>query len=142
MADRKDQRGRRVIVDALFDFLQGPEEDVRDVPMDKVLKDLDKAGLDPAPLVRMMHEGLRASQVKDDLRSAKAERERIRRLLSERTAGHYTGQDLRKRILEILGSNPQLALSYRKFEEADEADLNSLLEDLNLLEGFGDEDAQ
>jgi hypothetical protein len=138
MADREDQPSRRDLADALFDFVQGPEEDVRDVPMDKVLEDLREEGLDPAPLVKMMREGLRAARVADDLRKASAERERIKRLLSERTTGHYTGHDLKKRILEILGPNPRLSFAYRKFEEVDEADLDSLLKDLDLLEGLSD----
>jgi hypothetical protein len=142
MPDRENKGSRRELADALFDFVQGPEEDVRDVPMDKVLDDLRETGLDPAPLAKMMREGLRASRAADDLRKARAERERIKRLLSERTAGHYTRQDLRKRILEILGANPKLSVAYRKFEEVDEADLDSLLKDLNLLEGLSDQDAR
>ncbi len=110
--------------------------------MDKVLKGLREAGLDPAPLAKMMRERLRASRATDDLRRARVERERIKRLLSERTAGHYTGQDLKRRILEILGPNPNLSVAYRKFEEVDEADLDSLLKDLDLLESLSDEDAQ
>jgi hypothetical protein len=56
---------RRELGDAPPEFVQGPEEDVRDVPMDKVLSDLRETGLDPAPLAKMMREGLRASQVAD-----------------------------------------------------------------------------
>lgn len=142
MADHEKKKIRLELADALFDFVQGPEEDVRDIPLDKVQDDLRGTGLDPAPLAKMMREGLRASQAADDLRKAGAERERIKRLLSERTAEHYTGQDLKKRILEILGANPKLSVAYRKFEEVDEADMDSLLHDLNLLEGLSDSDAR
>jgi hypothetical protein len=142
MPDRENKGIRRELADALFDFVQGPEEDVRDVPMDKVLGDLRKEGLDPNPLTKMMREGLRESRAADDLRKARVERERIKQLLSARTAEHYTSQDLKKRILEILGPNPTLSIAYRKFEEVDEADIDSLLKDLNLLEGLSDKDAR
>ena len=140
MADEGTPKVQETALDLLLDFLQGPEEDVREVPIETVREDLNRRGIDPAPLVRMIRERLGAAHAREALARARAEREKIQRLLAERVQKQYAGEDLRQRVLEILGSNPALAPAYRKFESAPEADIESLLDDLDFLEGIEDTD--
>ncbi len=128
------------MVEALFDFVQGPEEDVRAMPIEKVLNELKKRGLDPDPLVAFVDGQLAAARAADALRKARTARERIALLIAKRPVGKDKSTDWKKKLLEILASTPTLALVYRKFEEAPEADLESLLEDLNLLENLQNKD--
>jgi hypothetical protein len=124
------------MVEALFDFVQRPEEDVRAIPIEKVLNELKKRGLDPDPLVAFVHEKLAATRAEETLREARTARERIALLIAKRPVGKDKSTDWKNKLLEILASTPALAPVYRKFEEAPGADLESLLEDLNLLENL------
>jgi hypothetical protein len=129
------------LVEALFDFVQGPEEDVRAMPIAKVLNELKKRDLDPDPLVAFVHERIAAARAEETLREARTARERIALLITRRPVGTEKRADWKNKLLEILASTPSLAPVYRKFEEAPEADLESLLEDLNLLENLKDNNA-
>jgi hypothetical protein len=140
MPENRVPRTAIEIVEALFDFVQGPEEDVKAMPIGKVLNELKRRNLDPDPLVALVHERLAAARAEETLRVAKAARERIAQLIANRPVEKEKGTDWKKRLMDILASSPALAPVYRKFEEAPEADLESLLEDLNLLENLKNND--
>ncbi len=51
MNDERAPKNATEMLADLCDSLQGPEEDVRDIPMEQVLKELKRAKLDSDPIV-------------------------------------------------------------------------------------------
>ena len=144
MSDDKVPKRRFGALESLYEFLEGPEEDVTTMLLERILKELERENLDPAPLVRMVRERLTAARAAEDIARARQERTRIDRLRSQGSETKPTG-DLRDRarlIMEGLsGPQRQLAAAYyRKFEEATESDLESMLRDLELLERMSQND--
>jgi len=77
------------------------------------------------------------TKAQDRLRDAEMIRERIKQLF--RTEKQRQGppfEDLRRKILELIGPKPELAALYRNFEEVTEADMESMIEDLDLIDNI------
>lgn len=143
MADEKGRKSDSRILESLYEFLEGVPEDVGSLPIDRVLKDLKKAGIDTAPLLSLVRDRLAAARAVEILASAREERARIDELARGRSVTE--GSSLRERArsgLEALSSKrPELAAAYwRKFDSASDADLESVLEDLALLDQLKNED--
>ena len=147
MPEDNPRKSASKILEDLYEFLEGPAEDVASVPIERVLKDLKKDDVDPAPLVRLVRERLAATLAAEVLAKARVERARISSLAGQRFSGE-TSASLRDRALRGLQGlstrQPEFAAAYwRKFESASEADLESIVTDLALLDqldkGDGDE---
>ncbi len=137
------RKRRRGALEGLYDFLEAREEDVTSIPLERVLKDLKKDRLDPAPLVDMVQERLAKAQAAETLMRAREERRRLDALRS-RPSPVTTIEGVRERARRVLAmlSGPQLeaaAVFHRKLEEATDADVQSMLDDLELLEQLGPE---
>lgn len=130
MINDKSPQSSTEALENLYDFLQGPEVDVRTLPIEEVRKELKANHIDVAPLFSEVQKRLAAER----LRIARAKRERIEALLARLSPAPIAGQGLKERILGLLRDKPQLAVEYRKFETASEADLEGLLDDLGVLE--------
>lgn len=147
MPEDKAPKSGSKILENLYEFLEGPAEDVRSVPIERVLKDLKKDNVDPGPLMQLVRDRLAAARATEVLAKARAERARIGGLASQRISGEAS-PSLRDRALRGLqglsARKPEAVAAYwRKFESASEADLESILTDLALLDqldkGDGDE---
>lgn len=137
MPEEKAPRTATELVEALLDFIDGPEKDVKEIPLDIVLSDLRAKGIDPAPLIGLVREKLAKAKSQDILHEARAKRERferIRLLITERSKQKLPSEELKRRLSEILGPQPNFAAVYRKFEKATEADIGSFFDDLLLLD--------
>jgi hypothetical protein len=132
------------ILEDLYEFLEGSIEDVRSVPIERVLKDLKRDNVDPAPLVQVVRDRLNAARAAEVLAKARAERARIGGLAGLRISGEASSS-LRDRALRGLqglsARNPESVAAYwRKFESASDADLESILSDLALLDQIDRDD--
>lgn len=133
------------ILKSLNSFLLGPEEDVTLLPAEQVQGYLKSEGIDSAPLVTQVRQRIAKLKAEQELADAREKRLRFASDINPTTNADFS-PSLRDRIrgmIEMLTpENPELAAVYfRKFEESAEEDLESLLEDLTLLEKMGDEDA-
>lgn len=133
------------ILKSLNNFLLGPEEDVTLLPSEQVQGYLKSEGIDPALLVNQVRQ--RIAKLKAERELAEAREKRLKFANNVRPATVADSSPILKekirKMLELLKpSNPELAAVYfRKFEESAEDDLESLLDDLTLLENMEEEDA-
>jgi hypothetical protein len=144
MSNDKEQFKASDILRELHELLQEPEQNVIAMPLKDVQAELIRRGIDTGPLLKRLKQQLAKAHANTELSMARSQREdALRRLKS--LAGKLTGAPsaLRERILSTLGNlsveNPTVAAAYfSKFEEASNADLQSLLDDLNLLDESDD----
>lgn len=134
------------ILKSLNSFLLGPEEDVALLPADQVQGYLKSEGIDPAPLVNKVRQRIAKLKAERELTEAREKRLKIAANNVKPAIHEDSSTSLREKIrgmIEMLKpSHPELAaVYYRKFEESVEDDLESLLEDLALLEKMEAEDA-
>jgi hypothetical protein len=144
MPEHAGRKGGRGALERLYDFLEAREEDVTSLPLERVLKDLKKDRIDPAPLVDMVQEYLAKAQAAETLMRAREERRRVD-ALRPRVSAVTTIEGLRERARRVTAtlSGPQLeaaAVFHRKLEGATDADVQSMLDDLELLEKLGQQD--
>lgn len=138
---RKPPETTSELLDVLTDFLSetSEEEDLA-----QIRQELREAGINAdevvSNMVNMVHDRLAEHKL------AKARRQRLLTLHKMKQRGEISDQatDLKTVIMERIRSlahgNQQLAQAYfRKFDNATEEDLKSLLEDLDKLEHWGDE---
>ena len=142
MAKKKTPKNASEILKALHEFILGPEEDVTTIPREKIQADLKAEGLNPAPLVARVREKLNKMKAEEELTRARNQR---KYLLDLRGKMPKSPLALKEQILEhlrsLLANRPEMASAYfRKFEEANEADMRSLLEDLAMLDEMGKDD--
>lgn len=134
------------VLRSLHEFVVGPEEDFKEMPIEQVNEYLKSEGIDPVPLVT--HVRQRIAKLKAEQELAQAREKRMN--YSQKTSSHsdqisLTG--LRDMVQEMIQSltagNPAMASVYfRKFEEASDDDLESLLEDLSLLDEMARDDVK
>jgi hypothetical protein len=148
MAEGKSPKNAAELLKALHEFVLEPEaEDVTAMSAEEVQTALKAEGMDPIPLVRHVRERLAKIKAQEELSRAYAERHQLlRRLQWYREQLVRTPSRVKEQILErlnhVLTSQPSVAQAYfRKFEETNEADMSSLLEDLMMLDEMGNDHA-
>ena len=134
------------VLRSLHEFVVGPEEDFKKMPIEQVNEYLKSEGIDPVPLVNHVRQRIAKLKAEQELAQAREQRINYAQKLS------FYGEkislaDLRDRIQETIQSltsgNSELASVYfRKFEEASDSDLESLLEDLSMLDEMAGNDVQ
>lgn len=127
-----------LVVDDLYDFLEGPEINVRELSIEAIHKELQDRKIDTKPLKLFIQQQLSTER----LRTAHKKRmELLKSINVEKPSivGRFT--DVKKRLQEYLQDNPQIAVAYRNMEDAPDADIESLMEDLRLLEDLNNNDA-
>lgn len=144
MAEKGNSKSAKEILKSLFDFVEGPEEDVRTIPLEKVIKDLKKEGIDPNPLIKNVRDKIASAKAEQIMSKASVERQRISQLPLTPIA-NVLGSSVKDRALSALKqlsiSQPTLANAYaRKLDKFTDADFISMLEDLALLDSIQDED--
>lgn len=125
--DKSPQSSKKAL-DNLYDFLQGPELDVRTFSIDEVSKELKEEKIDVTPLLTFVQKRLASER----LRIARDKRAKIDAFISLHNRNASGGDGLRERILKLLSGKPEMAIAYRKFVEASDDDLEGLLEDLEI----------
>ena len=144
MPDDKEQFKASDILRELHELLQEPEQNVIAMPLKDVQAELIRRRIDTAPLLKRVKQQLAKAKADAELTLARNQREdalhRLKLLTCKLTG---TPSALRERILSTLGKlsvgNPSVAAAYfNKFEEASDADFQSLLDDLNLLDESDD----
>jgi hypothetical protein len=148
MAERNTPKNAAELLKALHEFVLEPEEeDITSLPPEKVQPALKAEGIDPTPLVCHVRERLSKMRAQDELSRARTERHQLLdRLQSYREQLVSTPSRVKEQILErlnhLLTTQPSVAQAYfRRFEETSEADMNSLLQDLKMLDEMGNDHA-
>jgi hypothetical protein len=140
MPDEKQQPDASDILRSLHESVQAPEQDISAMPLKDVQAELSRRGLDTAPLLAQIKEHLAKTRAAIELSAARTQRDQCLQKLREvqiKLSGFST--QVRQRVVSVLSdlsaSNPTVAAAYfSKFENASEADLQSLLDDLSLLD--------
>jgi hypothetical protein len=140
MPDEKRDPNAADILRGLHEFIQKPEEDVAAKPLEEIRAELKRRGIKTAPLIARTKELLAKAKANVELAAARDERGRSLEQLKmlQGKLGNVSAE-LRERALSALSmlssKNPTAAAAYfSKFEKASDADLQSLLDDLNLLD--------
>lgn len=134
------------VLRSLHEFVIGPEEDVTKMPIEQVNEYLKSEGIDPVPLVTHVRQRIAKLKAEQELAQAREQRMNYAQRLSS-ASGKVSLTGLRDKVQEMIQGlttgNPELASVYfRKFEEASDDDLESLLEDLSMLEEMAADDAK
>ena len=139
MAEKKGANTPRKDLEQVFDFMEGCENDELTKPIDEVRDELQRDGLDSTQLKRFARERLLEIRAADKLQRARAERYRLDRLrLSITAAKRERGPQLREQVGRLLQGlsahkSPQAEVLFRKFKNATDDDLLSLLDDIEFL---------
>ena len=132
MGDGKPETACQMM-EALGDFVFGEEPDFRTMPSKEVSAFLSEHGLDVEPVSKAVASALAASRDRLDLEIA-----RQKRLgLVSKAGAIPPRRGLREHLLaqiEAIAGSSRSAVYARKFEDAPDADLESLLEDFEFLE--------
>lgn len=143
MPDEKPPTPATDAVKALARLLHEPE--IENEPRAQIQAELKSAGIDTAALMKNVREKIGQAKARQRLAAAQ---ERRRKLLSKvtqlKTMASESGARLREHVKELLdaefGGQQQAAVLFRKFEEAKDEDLQTLLDDIVLLDDTDDED--
>ena len=142
MPDDKQYHKASDILRALHDFVREPEEDVAKKPLKDVQSELKRRGIDTGPLIADLRQQLAKAKANAELVAARSKRESAigTRLKTIQSKIDAAPEALRKRWLKLLTAE-EPAVAFSKFEEATDADLQSLLNDLDLLNKPNDKDS-
>lgn len=131
------------ILRLLHDFFLDEEVDVTLLPLENINAELAKEGIDTKSLISDTITKITKVKTQKRLATARAKRSKLQELaaIKDKT-GSFS--NVKQKLLEIISdinkSEPKLASMYfRKLEEVDEEDLQSILEDLLMLEDDEDE---
>lgn len=130
------------VLESLHGLLTNSEEEVEDLPIANIREDLRKEGIDVDQMTSEVTLMISKKLAGRRLEAAKEKRHRLGGLTEIKK--YIDGKtNVKEAVLEILNgltqSQPKLASVYfRKLEEANEADMASILEDLMILESDGD----
>jgi len=124
------------ILNEINKFLEPTEDELLQMPIEDVRKDLVCAGIDVDKDVKKIKCEITSIVAKEKLNQAKEDRIHLIENLKEFASSvkDFNKVDLVSRIKEKLGFNDKQAMVYyRKFEECREEDLKTLLDDFELL---------
>lgn len=139
MAEKKDDSTSRDVLSSLIDFVEGPAEDALTEPIDAVRQELKDDGIDTTALKKFVRDQLRESRAATKLDRARSERAwldslRQRTVQIKREPGPALRQEVLAIIQGLAGAGQEVAQVYhRKFEQATDDDLLTLLDDIALL---------
>lgn len=137
MTDKKSPQTAEDVLMALHEFLLGKEPDFRSEPIEKVREYLRKAGVDPHPTIQSIRK--RMAKIKGEMALKAAREKRQRRKVADirtKTLDLLNmGRDELIAQLKELAGHEEAAVYMRKYENLDEDDLRSLIEDMVALDG-------
>ena len=127
------------VVKSLHEVLSTREKDVRTLPIAKVMKGLEKEGIDVNPMIADVKVMIAQKQEERRQKAVKARRLAIERLANLRECMEDI-RNIKERVKDIFNDlgrvNPQLAaVCYEKLAGMKEEDMGVFLADLAFLEG-------
>lgn len=140
MPDEKQQPSSSDMLRALHELIQEPEEDVASKPIKEVQAELARRGINASALIADAKQQIAKARAGAELASAHSQRARsLERLAQLQAKISRFPVAVRERALAVLSGlaeeNPKAAAAYfSRFEEASDADLQSLLDDLSMLD--------
>lgn len=143
MPDRTEPSPATDAVKALARFLHEPLVDAR---AEEIRGELKRGGVDTNRLKKRFGEALAQAQGRAILSAARVKRESFLTLLSGVRDRLPTITDVRGQVRgiveQIYGGDQQAAVVWRNFEEATDADLRTMLEDLTLMDEIDRHDSR
>lgn len=121
------------MLESLNDFLLGDEPDFKGMPEEEVAAYLEKSNLDSEQVFKAVHRALAKARGQQELAQAHETRRRIQESLPGARAATGLRQSLLEQIRALAGAGAAEVYA-RKFEEAPDEDLRSLIEDFELLD--------
>jgi hypothetical protein len=142
MPDDKRNPKASDILRALHALVHEPEGDVANKPAKEVQAELKRRGINTTPLIAEVKQQLAKAKANSELAPARAKRESAlaQRLKQIQSKIDEAPEALRKRLLALLSAE-EPAVAFSKFEKATDEDLQSLLNDLDLLDKPNDKDS-
>jgi hypothetical protein len=137
--DKKKPKSSSAILKSLHTFLSGPKEDVKTIPMAEIDAYLKENGIDTTPIENDVLQRVAKLMAETELAEARGKRVIACAFMEkEPTRRGEAVAVLREKIdgliTDLMKGNPELASVYfRKYDEAKEEDLASLLDDLTHL---------
>ncbi len=126
-------------VQALSNFLSEPASATP--TREEIQAELRKASVNVPRLKRRIENLVAKAKGQHRLESARSKRmdmlARLKKLVPLQPI-NQTKEQLHQFLQEAFGNDPQMAVLFRKFEDSSEADLNSLIEDIALLDDTDD----
>jgi DNA-directed RNA polymerase subunit F len=147
MAEGRSPKKASEVLQAVHEFVLGPEEDITAIPSEDVHAALKAEGLDPSALSKHVRERLATIKAHEELDQAHRQRQQLLARLQQHrerlaSVSLHVKEQILERLNRLLITQPTVAQTYfRKFEETNEADMDSLLEDLVMLDEMGRESA-
>ncbi len=143
MPDEKPLTPATDAVKALARLLHEPE--IESEPREHIQAELKSAGIDTAALLKSVREKINQAKSRQRLATAHERRQallsKVTRLKATAARGGTRLLDQVKELLDAqFAGQQQAAVLFRKFEEAKEEDLQSLLDDIVLLDAPDDEE--
>ena len=143
MPDEKLPTPATDAVKALARLLHEPE--IENEPRAQIQSELKSAGVDTGRIFKSIREKVGQAKARQRLAAAHERRQALLSKVTQLKAMASTGSTrLRHHVKELLDAQfagqQAAAVLFRKFEEAKDEDLQSLLDDIVLLEERGDEE--
>jgi hypothetical protein len=143
MPDEKPTTPATDAVKALARFLHEPE--IENEPREQIQAELKNAGIDTAAVMKTVREKIGQGKSRQRLAAARERRQallgKVTRIKAMAAVG---GAKLRAQVKELLDAEfagqLQAVVLFRKFEAAKDEDLQTLLDDILLLDEIGDEE--
>ncbi len=143
MPDNKPPTPATDAVKALARLLYEPE--IENEPREQIQTELKSAGIDTAAVMKAVREKINQAKSRQRLAAASERRQallaKVNRLKTMTSVG---GAKLRAHVKALLdsqfGDQQGALVLFHKFEEAKDEDLQSLLDDILLLDGTADEE--
>jgi hypothetical protein len=143
MPDNKTPTPATDAVKALAWFLYDPE--IENEPREQIQAELKNAGIDTKAVMKAASEMVSQAKSRQRLITARERRQRLLMKVAElKAVATYGAAQLRARVKEVLDAEfagkQEAAVLFRKFQEASDEDLQTLLDDILLLGEANDEE--
>jgi hypothetical protein len=143
MCDEKSPTPATDAVKALARFLHEPE--IENEPREQIQAELKNASIDTAAVMKTVREKIGQAKSRQRLAAAHERRQALLAKVTRLKAMANTGgAKLRAQVKEMLdvefAGQQEAVVLFRKFEEAKDEDLQTLLDDILLLDETGDEE--
>lgn len=137
MGEKKAPSSASEVLQALHEFLLGPAPDFGSMPIEKVRKQLESEGLDTKTGYQLVREELAETHGELELGAARERRTKLQQLTVKASEfATATREELLAHLRSLAGTQ-DLAVAFRKYEDASDDDLRAILEDFAQLKTAG-----
>lgn len=136
MVNNESPQSASEILNKINEFVEPSEDELLQMPLEEVRKDLLCAGIDVDKDIKVIKSEIKNIEAKNRLTQAREKRLRLADNLKQFVASvqNLDKQELLSAIKKEFGFSEKQAMVYcRKFEECNTEDLQTLLEDLEFL---------